>query len=123
MPMAIVALGLNGLLGKIVSTLLDPPPSAAGFVHRTCLPAGARPKADGFGTGASNVENAITQCSCLALRQAETCLKSPPTRFPFFTSTLPPRRIAESIRLRTAGLESTSLARACAARTRPASGR
>ena len=43
-------------------------------------------------------------------RQARTCLKSPPTSLPFFTSTLPPSSSAEMSRWRTFGLGSISFA-------------
>ena len=69
-----------------------------------------RPNRLSLGTGWSNVENAMTQPSWLARRQAGMCLKSPPIPVLPFTSTLPPIRIADSRRLRTAGLRSISLA-------------
>ena len=69
-----------------------------------------RPKMLFAGGVSLKVEKAITQLSWSRDRQARTCLKSPPRSLPFFTVTFPPSRIAESMRLRTAGFPSTSCA-------------
>ena len=63
--------------------------------------------AKGEPVGASKVEKAMTQPACFTLRQPGMFLKSPPTFFPFLTSTLPPSKIAERIRLRRFGFGST----------------
>lgn len=63
--------GANGADGKIAVILPLPPPSAAGFVHSTSSPArllgptprarDGRPKREGSGGVALNVEKATTQ--------------------------------------------------------------
>src|ERR1700744_164503 len=89
LPVAIVP-GANGWLGKIGSSLPEPPPSAAGLVHSTwtCFPLVpsdplTRPNRLSAGGVWSNVENAITHPNCVSERHAGMCLKSPPTSDPF----------------------------------------
>jgi hypothetical protein len=71
---------------------------------------GVRPNRLFAGTAWSNVENAITHPTCVADLHAGMFLKSPPMPLPFFTSTFPPIKMADTSRLRTAGLRSTSSA-------------
>src|ERR1700759_1376422 len=92
LPVAIVP-GANGLLGKIGSSLPEPPPSAAGLVHSTwtCFPLVpsdplTRPNRLSAGGVWSNVENAITPPNCGSERHAGMGLKSPPASEPFLTS-------------------------------------
>src|SRR2546423_15510856 len=102
-------LGWTGWLGRIVSGGALPPPSAAGFVHRTSTPGGIGPP-DGFrgapnrlvvATGRSTVENAITHPRWVADQRARVFRESRPMSSPFFTNTLPPSRIAETSRFTT----------------------
>jgi len=109
MAPAIVLPGANGSRGWIGVIVAEPPPSAAGLVQSTCLPASAvRPKRAFAGGFSPNVEKAMTQPIWERERQAGTRLKSPPTSLPFFTSTLPPSSTAEINRRRTRGLGSIS---------------
>ena len=55
--------GANGAEGMMDLRGDEPPRSAAGLVQRTSMPDGAWPKSAFDGTGASNVENAVTQPS------------------------------------------------------------
>src|SRR5690349_22630369 len=108
-PGAYGVVGASGLMSAV------PPRSEAGFVHsaRYWLPVGdaeraavavpGRPKMGSGGTGASNVEYAITQPNCRCFRHAGTCLKSPPTSCPLRTTTFAPRRTADTSFVRTAG--------------------
>src|SRR3954471_4342505 len=93
----IVVPGANGALGSTLLSGAEPPPTAAGLVHRTSVPLGSpvpnrapvRPKSELAGGTSLNVEKAMTHPSWVAERQARTCWKSPPTSLPFLTSTLP----------------------------------
>src|SRR5262249_5801677 len=78
-----------------------PPASAAGLVHAAAISAfGTRPNSvfAGGGTFERNDANVITHPSCDAERHSGTCLKAPPTSFPFGPSIVVPIIIADSMR-------------------------
>src|SRR6476646_311875 len=88
----------------IESNLVEPPPSPAGLVQRTCWPAfGVRAKIAFAGGVALKLEKATTQPVWLLRLQAGTFWNDPPRSLPVLTVMLPPSRIAETSRLRTAG--------------------
>src|SRR5665213_1595055 len=110
------------LVGKYGESAPEPPPSAAGFTHRTCRPFVALcadwmltpcpgiPNRLSLGGWLGNDEYAITQPDCVGDEHPGIFVKVPPVSRPLATVTLPPSTIAETMRLRSVALLSTWLA-------------